>query len=77
HPMQRSRDEDGYDVFVIRVPFPDDEIGAHFRWGIELDRPGASGLWAIAAEVDDENSTRRERSFDLQQGIAPQTYYLT
>lgn len=21
HPMQRSRDEDGYDVFVARVPF--------------------------------------------------------
>ncbi|TAX96752.1 glycosidase [Rhizobium leguminosarum] len=76
-PMQRSRDEDGYDVFVIRVPFPDDEIGTHFRWGIELDRPGASSLWAIAAELDDEASTRRERSFDLQQGIAPQTYYLT
>ncbi|MGO7017978.1 hypothetical protein [Rhizobium leguminosarum] len=33
HPMQRSRDEDGYDVFVARVPFPDGEIGTHFRWG--------------------------------------------
>jgi 1,4-alpha-glucan branching enzyme len=45
-----------------------------FAGGIELDRPGISDLWAIAAELDDETSTRRERSFDLQRGIAPQTY---
>ncbi|MGO7036934.1 hypothetical protein ACCS60_01045 [Rhizobium acaciae] len=33
HPMQRSRDEDGYDVVVAMVSFSDDEIGTHFRWG--------------------------------------------
>ena len=75
--MRPSRDEDGYDVFVADVSFPDAGIGTHFRWGVELDRPDASGLWAIAAELDDEVSTRRERSFDLHPDLAPQTYYLT
>ncbi|WP_240539638.1 hypothetical protein [Rhizobium sp. CCGE 510] len=60
-PMRHSHDED---VFVARVFFPDGEIGTNFRWGIELDRPGMPDIWAVAAELDDESSSRRECSFE-------------
>jgi 1,4-alpha-glucan branching enzyme len=76
-PMRRSHDEDGYEVFIADVSFPDAGIGTNFRWGIELDRPDTPNLWAIAAELDDETSSRRERAFDLQRDMAPQIYYLT
>jgi 1,4-alpha-glucan branching enzyme len=76
-PMLPSTDPDGAPVFRARVSFDSGEIGKTFRWGVFVDGPAGKDRWAIAAEIDDENSTSRERSFVLQQGLAEQSYFLT
>jgi 1,4-alpha-glucan branching enzyme len=76
-PMWPSSDADGATVFRTQVSFDSGEIGKTFRWGIFVDGPAGMNRWAIAAEIDDENSTRRERSFVLQQGLTEQSYFLT
>jgi 1,4-alpha-glucan branching enzyme len=76
-PMCLSIDAGGATVFRTEVSFDSGEIGKTFRWGILVDGPGGMNRWAIAAEIDDQNSTSRERSFLLQQGLAEQSYFLT
>jgi 1,4-alpha-glucan branching enzyme len=75
--MWPSIDADGATVFRTKVSFDSGEIGKTFRWGILVDGAAGMNRWAIAAEIDDENSTRRERSFVLQQGLTEQSYFLT
>src|ERR1700734_925423 len=64
-PMTPATDPDGCPSFEAEVRFDDSQIGAKFGWGVVLDGPAGHNLWAIASEVDDENSTSRERSFVL------------
>ncbi len=76
-PMRPALESDGRPVFRAEVSFDSGQIGTDFRWGILLDGPAGLNRWAVAAEVDDENSTRRECSFVLQQGTQEQSYFLT
>jgi 1,4-alpha-glucan branching enzyme len=76
-PMQPSSDADGATVFRAEVSFDGGEVGKTFRWGVLVDGPAGMNRWAIAAEIDDESSTRRERSFVLRQGLGEQSYFLT
>ena len=76
-PMQPDVDPEGCPSFAAEIRFDDSQVGTVFRWGIMLDGPAGSDLWGIAAEIDDENSSARERSFTLQSGSGEQTYYLT
>ncbi|MCW1406759.1 hypothetical protein OLZ32_03220 [Rhizobium sp. 1AS11] len=71
HPMQRSRDEDGYDVFVARVPIHDGENGTHFRWGIELDRPGIPDLWTNRVERRNSADGIRFSVWSAKRKVAP------
>lgn len=76
-PMTPAVDADESPCFNAEVDFDVAEIGTTFRWGVRLDGPAGRDLWGIAAEVDDEASTERVRSFVLSAGMATQTYYLT
>ena len=76
-PMQPDVDPEGCPSFAAEIRFDDSQVGTVFRWGVMLDGPAGSDLWGIAAEIDDENSSARERSFTLQPGSGEQTYYLT
>ena len=76
-PMLPAVDPDGCPAFEADVAFDDAQIGTVFRWGVMLDGPAGTDLWGIAAEVDDENSSARERSFTLGRGAQTQVYYLT
>src|SRR5580698_9196221 len=76
-PMAPAIDPDGCPSFETEVAFDDGGIGTTFCWGVRLDGPAGNDLWAIASEVDDENSTARQQSFVLQAPPQPQIYYLT
>jgi 1,4-alpha-glucan branching enzyme len=75
--MTPSIDPDGCICFDADVDFDAAGIGATFNWGVQLDGPAGKGVWGIAAEVDDEASTDRVRSFVLSAGLPAQVYYLT
>ncbi|WP_245506655.1 alpha-amylase family glycosyl hydrolase [Rhizobium sp. PP-F2F-G48] len=68
---------DGFEVFRAEITFPEDQAGTTFRWGVLLDGPAGRDLWAISAEVDDEQSFARERSFVLGSDAPEQIYALT
>jgi len=76
-PMEAAIDADGCPSFETEVAFDGGEVGAAFSWGVRLDGPAGTDLWAIAREVDDENSTARVLSFVLQAEMPLQIYYLT
>ena len=76
-PMRPAREPDGRSVFRAEVSFDSGQIGTDFRWGILLDGPAGANCWAVTAEVDDENATTRECSFELQQGTPEQSCFLT
>jgi 1,4-alpha-glucan branching enzyme len=76
-PMDSATDPDGCPCFEAEIRFDDSQIGAAFRWGVMLDGPAGADLWGIAAEVDDETSSARERSFTLRDGTQTEAYYLT
>ena len=75
--MAPAIDPDGCPSFEAEVAFDSGEIGTTFCWGVRLDGPAGNDLWAIASEVDDENSTARQQSFVLQAQPQPQIYHLT
>ena len=64
-------------AFALDVSFPEEDVGKSWQWGIMLDGPAGSDLWAIAAEVDDAGSSSRLRSFVLAAGAQAQSYALT
>ena len=76
-PMQSVIDPDGCPAFRAEVPFESGQVGTTFRWGVVADGPAGSNLWGVTAEVDEEGSTRRERSFVLQPDTPEQSYCLT
>jgi 1,4-alpha-glucan branching enzyme len=76
-PMAPGIDPDGRPCFEAEVAFADGQVGVPFRWGVVLDGPAGRDLWGIASEVDDEQSTAREQSFVLQNGLQNAVYYLT
>jgi len=76
-PMTPATDPDGCPCFDAEVDYDATEIGTTFQWGVRLDGPAGQGVWGIAAEVDDEASTERVRSFVLNAAAPTQIYYLT
>ena len=81
-PMRPTLDDDSRSAFTSEIDFDEGAIGTVFHWGVLLDGQLGQDLWGIAAEVDDETSTSRERSFTLAAAdpkAVPQTetYYLT
>ena len=76
-PMAPAIDSDSCPSFEAEVTFDPSGIGTTFCWGVRLDGPAGKDVWAIASEVDDENSTARQQSFVLEAETAVQIYYLT
>ncbi|MGA7933199.1 MAG: alpha-amylase family glycosyl hydrolase [Kovacikia sp.] len=80
-PMREEVGEDGCPCFTVTVQFDAFQAGYEFRWGVVVDSPSGSDLWAIPTEVNQRNSSDRYRSFTLRphQDTPPQheTYYLT
>ena len=76
-PMTPATDPDATPCFDAEVDLDATEIGTIFRWGVQLDGPAGLRVWGIAAEVDDEASTDRVRSFVLSASTPTQIYYLT
>jgi 1,4-alpha-glucan branching enzyme len=65
-PMQQTIAEDDCLCFTATVELDDSRIGQQFRWGVILDAPAGNESWGIMSEVNDSNSTQRDRSFILQ-----------
>jgi 1,4-alpha-glucan branching enzyme len=76
-PMTPATDPEGNPCFDAELDFDATGIGTTFRWGVQLDGPAGLGVWGIAAEVDDEASTDRVRTFVLGAATPAQIYYLT
>ena len=76
-PMTLAIGPDGYLFYEAEMAFDESGTGTSFNWGVRLDGPAGVDIWAIASEVDDENSSARVQSFVLQAGLSPQIYYLT
>lgn len=81
-PMRSTFDDNGRSAFDAAINFDEAAVGTVFYWGVLLDGPLGGNLWGVAAEVDDETSTSRERCFTLAAGdpnAGPQTetYCLT
>jgi len=75
-PMAAVRTEDGGRGFRTTVMFDDSQIGATFQWGVVLNAPAGANRWAIVAEVNDQHSTARHRTFVLR-GAQHEEYHLT
>ena len=77
--MQTVTGVDGCPAFEATVTLDSAGVGQSFSWGVTLDGPAGTGVWAIPTEVDDPNSTDRYRTFVLAGGAATQQveYYLT
>jgi 1,4-alpha-glucan branching enzyme len=78
--MQQSIAEDGCPCFIATIQLDDSQIGQVFRWGVVLDNESGSDIWGIPTEVNERNSSDRDRRFTLQAaGDIPQqeSYYLT
>lgn len=79
-PMQQITGADGCPCFTATVQLDDSQIGWLFRWGVILDNETDTNLWGIVTEIDDQNSTQRDHTFELRTpSTQPQqeTYYLT
>ncbi len=76
-PMGPATDPTGTPCFEAEVAFEANAIGATFHWGVQLDGPVGHNVWGIAAEVDDEASTDRVRTFVLTTSTPTQIYHLT
>jgi 1,4-alpha-glucan branching enzyme len=70
---------DGCPAFTATVEFSDGAVGRRFRWGVTLDGPAGSNLWAIPTEIGDKDSVERYREFELRSaGNNPdQRFYFT
>lgn len=80
-PMRTITGEDGCQCFDAAVQFNESQVGTQFSWGVRVDGPGGTNLWAIPTEVNDHKSDASERTFVLRSsgGSTPQVerYYLT
>jgi 1,4-alpha-glucan branching enzyme len=76
-PMAPVVDTDGCPAFEVEVVFDGGAVGTAFSWGVRLDGPAGRDVWAIAREVDDENSSARVKNFVLAADMPPQVNYLT
>lgn len=80
-PMQSSIGEDGCPRFEVTVELDDSQVGNEFRWGVSVESPTDTNLWAIATEVNATASNDQYRTFVLRNndGSRPQEerYYLT
>lgn len=75
--MTASKASDGTWSYRATVGLLDTAVGTRFEWGVRVDGPSGTGVWAIAAEVDDPQSSNRVRPFILTSGAEAQDYHLT
>ncbi|MFT3780604.1 MAG: alpha-amylase family glycosyl hydrolase [Nibricoccus sp.] len=77
--MKAIMAEDGCPAFVSVIDLDESEIGKKFQWGVRVDTPLASNLWAIPTEVHDETKTDRVREFQLKPAgpVQKEDYYFT
>ncbi len=78
-PMQESIGEDGCPMFKASVPLDPADRDKTFKWGVVLDGPQGANFWGMPTEVQDADSSDRNREFRLSGSGAHQTerYYLT
>ncbi len=80
-PMEAVRCEDGSECFAATAKLDNSQIGRAFQWGVFLDAPGNSSVWGIPTETNDQESSRRCRTFVLKDSSVPdiqeERYYLT
>ena len=74
--MQAVVQPDGTHSFQTIVDFPDEQVGTRFEWGVSLDGPSGQNKWGIATEVQDVQSNRCVRSFELRNPEVEE-YFLT
>ncbi|MFM0223210.1 alpha-amylase family glycosyl hydrolase [Paraburkholderia dipogonis] len=75
--MVEVQESAGPKYWKAEVSFAPESLGSTFCWGVKADGPAGQDVWAIAAEVDDENRTDRVLSFTLRDAPSTQTYRLT
>lgn len=74
--------EDGCPAFEATVPLDSSQVGWWFQWGVMLDGPPGNNVWGIVTEVNDINSSQRERALKLRPAAADgsvqeERYYFT
>jgi 1,4-alpha-glucan branching enzyme len=75
-PMEPATGDDGCPCFRATVSFDESQLGTRFEWGVLVDGPAGTDLWAIPTEVEDPSSRRRTRSFVLGPGPSLERYHL-
>ncbi|HEX8439234.1 MAG TPA: hypothetical protein VF697_29275, partial [Archangium sp.] len=75
--MEPAAGDDGCPCFRATVSFDESQLGTRFEWGVIVDGPDGTDLWAIPTEVDDPTSRNRTRSFVLGPGPSRERYHLS
>ncbi len=65
YPMSQEVGEDGCPIFRTSVSFDLAYQDRMFKWGVVLDGPQGSGFWGFPTEVQDKDSVKRYRQFQL------------
>src|SRR5512144_1757850 len=69
--------EDGCPAFRATVNLDDSQIGQELSWGVYVDTRQSSNIWGVPTEINDPDSTARNRRFTLRQADQTERYYLT
>jgi 1,4-alpha-glucan branching enzyme len=77
HPMQAQTDDAGCAAFAAGITIPDAAIGTTYQWGVAVDGPSGSDLWAVPTEISDPNAVARYRNFTLAEGTQSVEYWLS
>jgi len=81
-PMTEITGEDGCPAFEATVQLDSSQVDWWFQWGVTLDGPPGNNVWGIVTEVNDINSSQRERALKLRPAAADgsvqeERYYFT
>ncbi|MDZ3836794.1 MAG: alpha-amylase family glycosyl hydrolase [Rhodospirillales bacterium] len=75
--MEPFTAEDGCPAFRASAQLDDSQIGQTFRWGVYVDAPGQTRVWAIPTEVAEPASRERWASFTLRGADQLERYHFT
>lgn len=76
-PMKPFRSEDGCPSFRAWAELDSGQVGQTYCWGVMLDTPGRSNVWAVTTENGDFKSGNPGRSFVLTAEGGVECYWLT
>ncbi len=81
-PMTEITGEDGCPAFEATIQLDSSQVDWWFQWGVLLDGPPGNNVWGIVTEVNDINSSQRERALKLRPAAADgsvqeERYYFT